>query len=121
MCQIVDRTGGAGCFHDDEVDLVFLEDRLEVVSIRGSVKELVLSGFRVEKAANCVEFSEVKCENINNFESMVVVSGNVLWQLSLARHEISGMSRRFYTNGPHPLHIGLISIHKAAGLEDYNG
>jgi len=32
-------------FTDDQVDLVFLEDCLELVSIGGSVKELVLSSF----------------------------------------------------------------------------
>ncbi|MCU0719432.1 MAG: hypothetical protein MUC83_06995, partial [Pirellula sp.] len=25
LCQIVDAAGGAACFHDDEVDLVFLK------------------------------------------------------------------------------------------------
>ncbi len=45
LCQIVDLTGGAACFHDDKVRFVFLEDCVEVVSIGGSVKELVLSSF----------------------------------------------------------------------------
>ena len=45
LSQIVDPTGGTACLHDNEVDLVFFEDRLEVVAIGGCVKELVLSGF----------------------------------------------------------------------------
>jgi len=47
--HIVHRRGdpvrGTAGFHDDQVDLVFLEDCLELVSIGGSVKELVLSSF----------------------------------------------------------------------------
>ena len=45
MCQIVEPARGAVRFHDDEVDFVLLEDRHEVVSIGGSVQELMLSGF----------------------------------------------------------------------------
>jgi hypothetical protein len=40
-----ETTRRAACLHDDEVDLVFLEYCLEVVSIGSSVKKLVLSGF----------------------------------------------------------------------------
>ena len=40
-----DPAEGAACFHDDEVDLVFFADCLEVVSVGGSVKKLVLSNF----------------------------------------------------------------------------
>ncbi len=45
MCQIVDSARGAACFHDNEVDFVFFEDRLEVVEIGVCIEELVLSGF----------------------------------------------------------------------------
>ena len=54
MCQIVDLAGGAACFQNNEVDLVFFEDRYEVVSIGGSVQELMLSSFCVENTAHCV-------------------------------------------------------------------
>lgn len=54
MCEIVDSAGGAACFHNDEVDFVFLEDRHEVVSIGGGIEGLMLSSFCVEKAAHCV-------------------------------------------------------------------
>jgi hypothetical protein len=46
LCDAVDANG--------DIDLMFLEDCLEVVSIGSSVEELVLSGFCVEKAAHCV-------------------------------------------------------------------
>ncbi len=42
LCVLTD---GAACFHDDEVELMFLEDCFEVVSIGGGVKELALSSF----------------------------------------------------------------------------
>ena len=54
MCQIVEPARGAVRFHDDEVDFVLLEDRYEVVSIGGSVQELMLSSFCVENTAHCV-------------------------------------------------------------------
>ena len=61
--QVVDPAGGAARFHNDEIDFVFLEEGVEVISFGGSVQKRVLSGFGVEKAAHGIELTEIQSEN----------------------------------------------------------
>ena len=61
--QVVDPAGGAARVHNDEIDFVFLEEGVEVISFGGSVQKRVLSGFGVEKAAHGIELTEIQSEN----------------------------------------------------------
>lgn len=75
--QVVDPAGGAARFHNDEIDFVFLEEGVEVISFGGSVQKRVLSGFGVEKAAHGVEFSEIQSENFQGM-SLLGFGGGIL-------------------------------------------
>lgn len=75
--QVVDPAGGAARVHNDEIDFVFLEEGVEVISFGGSVQKRVLSGFGVEKAAHGVEFSEIQSENFQGM-SLLGFGGGIL-------------------------------------------
>ena len=75
--QVVDPAGGSARFHDDAVDFVVLEERVEVISFGGSVQKRVLSGFGVEKAAHGIELTEIQSENLQGM-SLLGFGGGIL-------------------------------------------
>jgi len=44
-CQVVDSTGRAARFHDDEIALVFFEEGRKVVSVGGGIEKGMFTGF----------------------------------------------------------------------------
>lgn len=75
--QIIDPSRGATCFHNDDVDFVFFEEGVEVISFGGSVQKRVLSGFGVEKAAHGIELTEIQSENFQGM-SLLGFGGGIL-------------------------------------------
>lgn len=57
--QVVDPTRGTARFHHHQVDFEILEERRQVVAVRGCRLELIGTRIRVLKAAHCLEFAEV--------------------------------------------------------------
>ncbi|MFO0944228.1 MAG: hypothetical protein U0930_26260 [Pirellulales bacterium] len=71
--QVIDPARRAASFHDDQIDLAFLEDSREIVPVGSRGEEFSFAGFGVEKAAHRIEFTEVKSENFH------VLSGLAVW------------------------------------------
>jgi hypothetical protein len=65
--QVVDPSRRPARFHDDEIDLVLLEDGSEVIAVGGSVQKGVFPSFGVEKAAHGIELTEVESENFHDW------------------------------------------------------
>ena len=63
--QVIDPARRATGFHDDQVDIVLLEYRSEIISLGSSGKKLVFTSFRVEKAAHRLELAEIQSENFH--------------------------------------------------------
>lgn len=63
--QIVDPAGRSAGLHDDEVDFVLFEDRVQVIPLGRCVQECVFPSFSVKKAAHGIEFAEIKSENFH--------------------------------------------------------
>ena len=61
--QIVDPAGRSAGFHDDEVDFVLLEDRLQVTPLGSCIQECAFPIFSVKKTAHGIEFAEIQSEN----------------------------------------------------------
>ncbi len=61
--EVVDPSGRAARFHDDEIAFVFFEERGKVVSIGWGIDELVFASFGVVKATHGIELTEVESEN----------------------------------------------------------
>ena len=65
LSEIADPARRSTGLHDDEIDFVFFEECSEELSLRGDIKEGVLSGFGVKEAAHGIEFSEIESENLH--------------------------------------------------------
>ncbi len=52
-------------FYHQQVKGVILEHRFQVFSIGSGIKKVIFSGIGIKKAAHCIEFAEVRCENIH--------------------------------------------------------
>ena len=63
--QIVDPAGRSAGFHDDEVDFVLLEDRIQVTPLGRRIEEGMFPSFSVKKTAHGIEFAEIKSENFH--------------------------------------------------------
>ena len=64
--QVMDPTRGAARLHDDQIKLVVLEDRREIIAVCGGGQEFVFSGFGVKKAAHGIELAKIECENFHS-------------------------------------------------------
>ncbi len=63
--QIVDPARRSAGFHDDEVDFVLREDRIQVPPLGSCIQECVFPSVRVKKAAHGIELAEIKSENFH--------------------------------------------------------
>ena len=82
LAQVADPTAGPTGFHHDQVNLVILEDRREIVPCRRHRLKSIFLRFGIEKAAHRVEFSEVDCENVHHVVSVV-------WGVNVTRCYVS--------------------------------
>lgn len=56
--------------NNDQIDFLSVEDCWQVVTFRRSTLKLMLARIRVEKTANCIEVTEVQCENFCGSERL---------------------------------------------------
>ncbi len=106
-CQVMNPSGWATCFHDNQITWVLFEDRSQVISFRSRVDELVLSCFCVEIEAHRVEFTEVECENLHRRLSVGLGLENVT-----RSHRDHGSESPVLTKTPAP-NLGLTWILQA--------
>jgi len=98
--QMINRTGTIADSEIPNPSLTLARPSLSVVA-RRSGEKLMLSHFRVEKAAHCIELAEVECENSHCLNSMGLGLENCdsgcYWQ-----PEITGLSRQILPQAPAP-------------------
>jgi hypothetical protein len=100
--QVIDPARGAASLHDDQIDLAFLEDSREIVSIGSRCEEFSLASFCIEKAAHRIELTEVKSENLHVLSVLEVWGGTNVTVVVCATQDHGSESPDFIRMAPTP-------------------
>ena len=98
--QVIDPARGTASFHHDQIDLAFLENCREIVSIGSRCEEFSFASFRVEKAAHRIELAEVESENSQGTCVLWVWGWNYEIDTTVSASPVR--VARFYSKAPTP-------------------